>query len=93
VPAEEKSILLAVAVQGQKVELCVRDFGPGLSSSARRRLFQPFSKTSEEAAVSAPGVGLGLALCKRLAADLGGRLSFVPTAPGAKFVLQLPRIG
>lgn len=91
VPADDKSIVLAVAVQRHGVELSVRDFGPGLSRSAQRRLFQPFSKTSEEAAVSAPGVGLGLALCKRLAVDLGGRLSFAPASPGARFVLQLPR--
>ena len=88
--ADDKSIVLAVVVRGQHLELSVRDFGAGLSPSARRRLFQPFSKTSEEAAVSAPGVGLGLALCKRLALDLGGRLTFAPASPGARFLLQLP---
>lgn len=91
VPASERSIVLAVDAKGHGVELGVRDFGPGLSDAARRRLFQPFSKTSEEAAVSAPGVGLGLALCKRLAIDLGGQLNFSPASPGARFVLQLPR--
>jgi signal transduction histidine kinase len=91
VPSSDQSIVLAVAIQGQTVELSVRDFGPGLSRSAQRRLFQPFSKTSEEAAVSAPGVGLGLALCRRLANDLGGELRFAAAQPGARFVLQLPR--
>jgi signal transduction histidine kinase len=91
VPASNKSLELAVVIRGQNLELSVRDFGPGLSPNARRRLFQPFSKTSEEAAISAPGVGLGLALCKRLAADLGGNLRFLPAEPGAKFILQLPR--
>jgi len=91
VPCSDQLIVLAVGVQGRTVELSVRDFGPGLSRSAQRRLFQPFSKTSEEAAVSAPGVGLGLALCKRLANDLGGELRFAAAQPGAQFLLQLPR--
>jgi signal transduction histidine kinase len=91
VPSSEQSIVLTVKTSSTSVELSVRDFGPGLSKSARRRLFQPFSKTSEEAAVTAPGVGLGLALCKRLATDLGGKLTFATASPGACFVLQLPR--
>jgi signal transduction histidine kinase len=71
----------------------VRDHGPGISPSAARRLFQPFSKSSEEAANSAPGVGLGLALCDRLARQLGGRLRHEPTPEaGTTFVLVLPRV-
>jgi signal transduction histidine kinase len=88
--ASNQVIILTAASDGDRVSLSVRDFGPGLSPSARKRLFQPFSKSSEEAAVSAPGVGLGLALCKRLAGDLGGQLQFVPAAPGAEFRLVLP---
>jgi len=91
VPASDRSIVLAVNDSGSSVQLSVRDFGPGLSASAQRRLFQPFSKSSEEAAVTAPGVGLGLALCKRLAHDLGGKLNLVTTSPGACFVLEMPK--
>ena len=39
-----------------------------------RRLFRPFSKSAHDAAQSAPGVGLGLALSRRLARALGGDL-------------------
>jgi len=91
VPCDDPSIVLTVDAVDRWLQLSVRDYGPGLSSQARRRLFQPFSKTSEEAAVSAPGVGLGLALCKRLAAELGGRLDLTEASPGANFVLRLPR--
>ena len=45
-----------------------------------------------EAANSAPGVGLGLALSRRLAIDLGGKLELQsPADGGAAFVLTLPR--
>lgn len=89
--APANAIVLEATANSRHVNLSVRDFGPGLSPTARRRLFEPFSKSSEEAAVSAPGVGLGLALSKRLAADLDGQLDFMPASPGARFTLTLPR--
>jgi signal transduction histidine kinase len=56
-----------------------------------RRLFKPFAKSAEEAAVSAPGVGLGLALSRRLARAMGGELILDPAVKdGACFVLRLP---
>ena len=56
-----------------------------------RRLFQPFSKSAQEAAHSAPGVGLGLALARRLSRSLGGDLRFEPTpGHGATFRVTLP---
>jgi signal transduction histidine kinase len=90
-PTDDRRIVLSVEPAGAQLNLSVRDFGPGLSKAARRRLFEPFSKSSEEAAVTAPGVGLGLALCRRLATELGGRLTLREASPGAEFVLSLPR--
>jgi signal transduction histidine kinase len=69
----------------------VRDHGPGLDATAQRRLFQPFSRSAQDAAGTAPGVGLGLALCARLARDMGGRLRWEPSVgSGTGFVLELP---
>jgi signal transduction histidine kinase len=70
----------------------VRDHGPGIAPDRVRRLFQPFNKSANEAAVSAPGIGLGLALSRRLARSLGGDLLHeTPPDGGACFVLRLPR--
>ena len=83
-------------VQIERDRVCVRlsDFGPGLSSTARKSLFQPFQKSSSQAAESAPGVGLGLALSHRLARDLRGSLQCHPNAPtGLCFELHLPLTG
>jgi signal transduction histidine kinase len=69
----------------------VSDHGPGLSAAERRRLFQPFSKSDRDAANSAPGIGLGLALSRRLARAQGGDLSLdASDGGGAVFVLSLP---
>jgi signal transduction histidine kinase len=74
------------------LRLLFRDFGPGLSKQALKKLFQPFAKSATEAAHSAPGVGLGLALSRRLAKELGGKLEHErPTGRGATFCLTLPR--
>ena len=72
----------------------VTDHGPGIDSKAARRLFQPFSKSVHDAACSAPGVGLGLALSRRLAQELGGKLLLESSASGgATFALYLPLDG
>ncbi|MGD0898314.1 MAG: ATP-binding protein [Thermoguttaceae bacterium] len=88
-PDPRLCLLLALGPRGAEVSLA--DHGPGVSASVRRRLFRPFSKSAREAAHSAPGVGLGLALSRRLARDMGGDLRLDPAAGGgARFVLVLP---
>lgn len=80
-----------ITAEGKQVQFIIRDFGPGLSKQAIRKLFQAFGKSATEAAHSAPGVGLGLALSRRLAKELGGRLEYLPSRErGACFRLTLP---
>ncbi len=83
---------LSVREVGKYMAFSLRDYGPGIASHEVRRLFKPFHKTAEAAAHSAPGVGLGLSLCRRLSASLKGRL-ILETAqgPGATFTLRLLR--
>ena len=88
--AEDKRIHLAVESSDESVRLRVRDHGPGIAPAVRGRPFRPFSKSAREAAHSAPGVGLGLALSRRLAQDMGGQLRLDESArDGACFVLIL----
>jgi signal transduction histidine kinase len=88
---KDRRIHLDVAPAGRWLALTVRDHGPGLTSQVMHRLFQPFSKSAQEAAHSAPGVGLGLALCRRLARAAGGDLRLVENSPlGASFMLLIP---
>jgi signal transduction histidine kinase len=91
--ATDPRILCDVEVRADLVCIRVCDFGPGLSAQARRSLFQPFQKSSSQAAESAPGIGLGLALSHRLAHDLRGSLTCQINKPcGLCFELQLPAI-
>jgi signal transduction histidine kinase len=89
--ASDRRIHLDLAASGARLAVSVRDHGPGLSRWAVRRLFRPFSKSALDAAHSAPGVGLGLALSRRLSRALGGNLRLHHNGPdGVCFVLTLP---
>jgi len=90
--SEDKRIHLTVDCTGaDKISISIRDHGPGISFSGAKRLFRPFSKSADEAATSAPGVGLGLALSRRLAKELGGVLELTRLEGyGAVFVLTIP---
>ena len=90
--ATEKTLHLEALPDGKFAMLRVRDHGQGISAAAARRLFQPFSKSAQEAAHTAPGIGLGLALCRRLSRSMGGdlRLAEQGRGGGACFVLRLP---
>jgi signal transduction histidine kinase len=88
--AAERGIDIAVDRKGERIEVRVADHGPGLDALARARLFEPFSKSVHEAANSAPGLGLGLALSRRLARNMGADLRLDGLAKaGATFVLTL----
>jgi signal transduction histidine kinase len=89
--ASDRQIHLGLDSTGSRLALVVRDHGPGLPDRALRRLFRPFSKSAHDAAQSAPGIGLGLALSRRLARALGGDLRLQHSGPdGAMFTLLLP---
>ena len=64
--------------------ITVDDFGNGVSAEAARTLFSPFSKSTRG------GMGLGLAICQRLAATLGGSLSWENRSGGASFTFTVP---
>lgn len=67
------------------VELDVEDTGPGVDPATRLRLFEPLITTKEK------GIGLGLALVKRIAERHGGSVAY-SDAPGggARFTVRLP---
>jgi signal transduction histidine kinase len=90
--AKDRSLHLESYLDSKSVYFRVRDHGPGIPADKRGRLFQPFRKSADDAARSAPGVGLGLALSRRLARQMKGDLRYEQNGvPGASFVLTLPR--
>ena len=70
-----------------EVAVSLSDSGPGVDPSVRARLFEPLVTTRQK------GIGLGLALVKRIAERHGGTVAYEPRGKGARFVVRLPRSG
>lgn len=76
---------------GGRVELCVRDAGPGVPEGAREQVFEPFFRGPSERAAGDGGAGLGLTIAREIARAHGGELALAAVdGPGACFVLTLP---
>ena len=86
----DKRIEFIVEVEHRDLRIRVRDFGPGVPLSERAAIFKPFTRGEAHAHGSVPGLGLGLALCRALAEQLGGSLALTGHAGGAEFTLTLP---
>ncbi len=72
--------------EGPRVVLTLEDEGPGIDAAHLPRLFEPWFSTKEG------GVGLGLAMVKRIVEEHGGRVEAGnrESARGALFRISLP---
>jgi signal transduction histidine kinase len=88
-----RNIDVVIEAAGDRVELAVRDDGQGIAPELLPRLFEPFVQGDQTLDRAQGGLGLGLALVRRLAALHGGTLSAHSDGPGrgSCFTLRLPR--
>jgi two-component system phosphate regulon sensor histidine kinase PhoR len=82
---------IAARVQGQAVQVEVRDTGIGIPAEALPRLFERFFRVDKARSRELGGTGLGLAIVKHLLERHGGSIS-VRSAPGrgSTFTFTLP---
>jgi signal transduction histidine kinase len=82
------AIHVGVAVLSDVFQFSVQDNGVGIEPGARHRVFQLFERLSNSRA----GTGVGLALCKRAAEKLGGKIWVDDrVASGTAIVFTIPR--
>ena len=86
--AAEPTLRLGAEERKRRFVLTLSDHGPGIAARERRRIFRAFHR-SGAAGDRAPGVGLGLALSRRLARRMGGDLRLARSDGGACFELLL----
>jgi signal transduction histidine kinase len=85
-----ETVRLSVAGEADGVSITVADSGPGVPRAERERIFERFSRGSAAGADDA-GFGLGLAIGRELARQMGGELRLLdPGSPGARFSVVLP---
>jgi len=80
----------AMAAAGQRfVEVVVSDDGPGIGAQDRERIFEPYVRAGDGR--KAGGLGLGLAICKRIAEAHGGTILLTDASGGgSRFSFTLP---
>ena len=82
---------LDVGVRDGMLELLIADHGPGIAHSERARIFGEFQRGLRGLGNARSGLGLGLALSRGLAREMGGDLELVHRrGHGAEFLLTIP---
>ena len=87
-----KSIRVRVGRRGPQVELVVADDGDGIAPELLPNLFEPFVQGKQTLDRSRGGLGLGLAMVKRLAELHAGSVTAASAGPGkgSAFTVYLP---
>lgn len=92
----DKPIHLCAALQGERVRISVKDYGPGIAAEMGERLFSRFARLQSDE-TSPSGWGLGLYLGRKLIEAQDGEIGFVSPiwrrngAPaGAEFFILMP---
>lgn len=83
-PPERKRIRIEAGPREGRVEVRVRDWGPGVNEQVAQNLFSPFVSTK------ASGMGMGLSICRSIIEVHGGHIRYEPAGDGgAVFIFTL----
>lgn len=82
---DARLVTVTTAAAADQVQVSIADHGPGIPDDMLARIFDPFYTTKQR------GMGLGLSICRNIAASHDGLLWAENSAHGASFHLRLPR--
>jgi len=82
----KRAVRITFATSGKTIVLTITDWGRGIRSSDRHRIFEPFYTTKKG------GMGVGLYLSKRfIEENFGGTIELHNPEMGSMFTVRLPR--
>jgi len=89
---QQGEVVVRVQREDSQVVIDVEDTGIGIPAEARDRIFEPFFQVNRAAAQRLGGSGVGLALAKRFAEQMGGALCLRSSieGEGSTFRFTLP---
>jgi signal transduction histidine kinase len=87
-------IWLSAEAQGSEVQIRVRDTGIGLAPETLSKIFEPFAQVKQPPDRDQGGLGIGLALAKKLVEMHEGSVAVESAGlgQGCEFVVRLPRL-
>ena len=89
---KDKNIYLSVEAKGTYLLVKIRDEGPGISESDKKRLFTKFQQLSAKPTDGEDSTGLGLAIVKKYVEAMEGRIwCESELGKGATFVIEFPK--
>ena len=72
-PADSK-ILITAARRARKIDISVKDHGPGIPREYHEKIFERFFRVDKARSRAQGGAGLGLAIAKQAVERIGGRI-------------------
>lgn len=87
------TILIGCRWKGQQLRLAVFDTGPGISPEQQKTVFEEFYQVGGVGRDRSKGLGLGLAIVRRLGRILATPITLVSSpGRGSMFAIDLPRV-
>ena len=85
-------VVVSCEPKGDFVLIHVDDDGPGVPEKDRIRIFEPFKRLEESRGKASGGLGLGLAIVRRIAQVHGATIEIADSPlGGARFSISWPR--
>ena len=90
---ESGEVRISARTRADWVEVAVKDTGEGIAADEQDAIFEEFRQVDSNLSRRHGGAGLGLAIARRLAEQMGGTIT-VESEPGAgsTFTLRLPTV-
>jgi len=89
---KESTVTITVQSHAEHPQIVVADQGPGVLPELRERIFEPFARAATRIdRATGPGLGLGLAICRRIVTGHRGTIVCTEASGGgAVFTVALP---